>query len=630
MDEQNRQTYSLSEIKDLVYGNSVDASNLGDILTSLADFEFDDEIREILDKLAGNANIPESVRKNLRSVVENYDQIIEAREERIIEESAIAEQEAQQVELAEQKAQEEAEQKAQELAEQKEREAELIEQQTQESQTESGEQSDSTNTDTSNAGEANPEENKVVDPVPIEETLLGDVTLEAIDETNQPNFEPIDINEDFYIEDTPIYGGAFTDGDLIPLTNEEALNNAVTYASSRNLKILSQDPGVLNYPEISIELTEESKPYIDNLLLSLHENKDDIDVSLTRVEATGKEMLTLKIDDPELSQYMLQQKGKEMFATVEKILRETNEEKDYEASMPDELKTLKDKFVNDDPKIPDADFKVGFAISEGEPNYYLVANNKYEAIEISKSMGYEIKEDRGGNVFELDTDGKKMEGNKLDQVTEDINMIDEVKDTRNGISDVDIDYNNKHYDNGEENYQKIEKFIEDNRDPSTMSVVQADVPTVNSDQRIVSLASSDGTRETIVFNNGEEFDRALPKIVDTYGGGENTTIAQENVTTVDYGNGKAALDALSSDNTYLRLNNFDSKTVNDANNTISKYVVTEDKINTSNMEKNNSYVKTLGTYTTNKEAANTSFLTLLVFILVLVLGIIVVYVIYGG
>lgn len=564
--------YTKEEIKKLVYSDSVDASNLNDILNSLLKYDFDMEIREIFDKLADNPELPNSIRQNLERAVEAYDQIVEAKEQKV--------EEGQKPE-------------------------------------------DGT---ASNGTEQNVEEVAVGEPEKEEQLMVQQQETNIV----EPEFAPVEIEENFYDDTISIANSSYSNDDGSSLSNDIVLAGVTSYAVNKGIKVMTQNPGIFEYPELSLQLDENSKPYIDNLLLTLYDNKDDVNVSLARIVSSGKEVLTLKVDNPELSQAQLQEKGKQLFSNVEKILKETKEEKDYEAQMPLELKALKDKFHNDEPKIPDADFKVGFSNSDGKSSYYLIADNQYEAKDLAELMGYEIKQDRGGNVFEIDTGDKKMEGTKLDKVTEEINQIDEVKDPSVGISDVDINYNNNHFDNGEENYRRITSFIEDNRDPSTMSIVQVDVPENNSNQRIVSLASSDGTRETVVFNDGDEFDNALPKIADVYGNGDNTAIDPSNVVKVDYNNGKFGYDALSSDNTYLRMNNYDEATIDKVNNTISKYVVTEEKSNIN--QKDNSYVKTIGTYPTNnyKESANTSFLTLLLFILIVVLGVMIVYVIYGG
>lgn len=567
------QDYTKEEIKKLIHSNSVNASNLNDILNSLLKYDFDMEIREIFDKLADNPELPNSIRQNLERAVDAYDQIVEAKEQK--------EEESQKPEDG----------NASNGIQEHEEKVEVIEQ-------------------------------------PQEEQLM----VQPLEESNviEPEFKPVEIEGNFYDDTISTANSSYSNDDRIYLSNDMVLAGVTAYAVSKGINVMTRNPGIFEYPELSLELDENSKPYIDNLLLTLYDNKDDVNVSLDRIASSGKEVLTLKVDNPELSQAQLQEKGKQLFSNVEKILKETKEEKDYEASMPPELKALKDKFHNDDPKIPDADFKVGFSNSDGKSSYYLITNNQYEAQELASLMGYEIKKDRGGNVFEIDTGDRKMEGTKLDKVTEGINEIDEVKDPRAGISDVDINYNNNHYDNGEENYTRITSFIEDNRDPSTMSIVQVDVPENNPKQRIVSLASSDGTRETVVFNDGDEFDNALPKIANVYGNGENTSIDSSNVVKVDYNNGTSSYEALSSDNTYLRLNNLSPETVDSVNNKISNYVVTEEKVNTN--QKDNNYVKTIGTYPTNNynQAANTSFLTLLVFILIVVLGIIIVYAIYGG
>jgi len=428
----------------------------------------------------------------------------------------------------------------------------------------------------------------------------------------------------------PQVGAPSREEEGISLGNDVLLGSVVGYAANRGIKVLSSDPGIVNNGEISFELNYESKPYIDNLLLSLYGQMNDVKVGMKRIASSGKEVLTLSVDNPELSEAEVRQRSNEMFARVNEVLHNTDKNKDYEEKMDPKLRALKDKFHNDDPNIPNEDFEIGYSRTAGENTYYIIANSKEQAIEVAELMGYEIKEDRGGMVFEIEDNNLNMEGSKLDVKSKNVNYIDEVKDIDDGLADIPVDYNDKHY--GDNEFSKIEDFISNNADPSTMAVVQIDVPIAAPNQRVVTLASSDGTRDTIVFDNGSEFDaHTLPRIASAYGAG--TTIDSDNATTIEYGNGKSGYDALSSDNTYLRLNNYDSETVKTVDESLSSYKKTGEEQSYNSNQYTNVYSKKLGTYptaTTNNQAANTNFFALVVFVLVLAIGFGVIYLMFGG
>ena len=354
---------------------------------------------------------------------------------------------------------------------------------------------------------------------------------------------------------------------------------------------------------------------------------------MKRIPTSGKEVLSLSVDNPNLTSQELQEQGKKMFTSITEVIKDTDKEKDYEKQMPPELKNLKDKFVNDDPNIPNKDFKVGFNYTNGIKNFYLVADSKEEAIEISELMGYDVKKDRGGNVFEIDTGDKNMTNTKLDKITEDINSIDEVKDTEIGISDVDINYNNKHYNSEDE--ATVIDFIEESKDPDNMSVVQIDVPTSSPNQRVVNLASEDGTRKTVVFNNGKDFDDyTLPKVAESFA--KDSGVNRENTNKVNEGNNKSSYDALSNDNTYLRMNNFDDSTVDKVDDYLQNYMVDE-KENENDNSMGKAPQKTLGPgpygeprpTNNNKESAKVSASAIILFTAIVIVGILLVAVVYG-
>lgn len=374
------------------------------------------------------------------------------------------------------------------------------------------------------------------------------------------------------------------DSEEISLENDVVLGGLVSQASKKGLKILSSNPGVKGKPEISFELNYESKPYLDNLLLSLDENKEDIDVGLTRVASSGKEVLTLEVDNPNLSEAELREKGKNMFNNINNIISETDKNKDYEARMSSHLKALKDKFHNDDPHIPNEDFKIGYSRKDGENTYYVIANSKEQAIEVAELMGYGIKKDRGGNVFEIDPEGKPIEHSKLDDVSENVNEIDEVKDTDEGLTDIDVNYNNRHFVN--DDYSVLENLTK-----SGQGEIRVSTPDATSNQRVVEVTNNYGESSTVVFNDGAEFDNYAYKLEQTYGEGVQMDTANGTTTEYSYGGEEQ--------NEYT---------------------------------KSNSYVKTLGTYPTrnNSQAANTSFMALVVFIVVLAIGFGVIYLLFGG
>ena len=729
------QTYTKKEIKNLVYSNDVNSSNLADIINSLLTYEFDEEVRDIIYELSKNESVPKSIRTNLTKVIENYDEIVEAKIEEIEHQAEMIEQAQREAEQAEQVAQvaaeaekaaraaeeaEKAEQAVQAAAEMEKaeqaakaaEEAEILAQEAQAeevvqveedaslkreitneileedmvdalqqpevvdkpnvelNENETSMQSSNSNSepiidalkenlDPTKAVVVEGEEAKnapgiIPVPVQISNGVVGDgsegnngeaapvsetVEIKPNENVVQPDVVVVEQPGEEEVEtinfDSPrrplrqLRTVNYANDDVLSLENDEVLGALTAYATFQGLKVVGSNPGVTGVPQISFELDEVSKPYIDNLLLELYkDDKDNLDVNLTRVAATKKELLTITLDDLNMSQEAIKQQGKAMFQRINDIMQKTKENVDYEEKMPLALRNLKDKFHNDDPSIPNEDFKVGYSRSNGENSYYIVANSKEQAVELAELMGYDIKEDRGGNVFEVDTNGLSMEGSKLDVASENVNELDEMKTAEHGVSDVDVNYNNKHFEDA--NYQAIDDFIDNSRDPSTMAVIQVDVPAATPNQRVVSLASEDGTRRTVIFNNGDDFDKyTLPKIADKYA--EGTTISGDNTQTVKFENGRCGYEALSSDNTYLRLNNYDSGTVNEVNRSLEAY--NAKVIPISAAKKENERQKTIGTYPTRPttaQAANTSFVALLVFVVVLVVGFGVIYLLFGG
>lgn len=408
---------------------------------------------------------------------------------------------------------------------------------------------------------------EVVEPVEEEKKE------EIVPEVQQPVIKPVDI--------------ASKSGDTISLDNDFMLGTVASYAASRGLKVLSSNPGIVENGEISFELNYESKPYIDNLLLSLYGEMDDVKVGMKKIASSGKEVLTLSVDNPELSQSEIMQKSNEMFAKVNEILQNTDKNKDYEEKMDPKLKALKDKFHNDDPNIPNEDFEIGYSRKAGENTYYIVADSKQEAIEAAELMGYEIKEDRGGNVFEIKDENVNMEGSKLDVAATRVNELDSVKDVDDGLTDIDVDFNNTNFINND--YLAFENMTR-----YGSGEIRVSTPTATSSQRVVEVSNNSGETNTFVFDNGAEFDNYAAKF-------ENTTVA--------------------TNDGYYNSNEVELETpqMNPVNGETTEYEYG-----------NKSYVKSLGTHPSmnNSQAANTNFWALIIFILVLVIGCGIIYLVF--
>lgn len=422
---------------------------------------------------------------------------------------------------------------------------------------------------------------ETIDPVeeivkPIEEVVEPveeEKKEEIVPEVQQPVSNPVDI--------------ASKAGNTISLDNDFMLGTVASYAASRGVKVLSSNPGIVENGEISFELNYESKPYIDNLLLSLYGEMDDVKVGMKKIASSGKEVLTLSVDNPELSQSEIRQRSNEMFAKVNEILQNTDKNKDYEEKMDPKLRALKDKFHNDDPNIPNEDFEIGYSRKAGENTYYIIADSKQEAIEAAELMGYEIKEDRGGNVFEIKDENINMEGSKLDVASINVNEIDEVKDVDDGLTDIDIDFNNKKFVT--DDYMALENMTKNGS-----GEIRISTPTATSNQRVVEISNNNGESSTIVFNDGEAFDNYATKF------DNSKTITDNNVY-------------------YSQETELESNQMNTVNGETTEYQYS-----------NKSYVKSLGTHPSmnNSQAANTNFWALIIFILVLIIGCGIIYLVF--
>ncbi len=69
--------YTLDEIKNIVYSGNVSTSNLTLLMSSLKDYDFNDEIRDIFVQLSMNSNLPEAIRVNFKNFIDSYQDELE-------------------------------------------------------------------------------------------------------------------------------------------------------------------------------------------------------------------------------------------------------------------------------------------------------------------------------------------------------------------------------------------------------------------------------------------------------------------------------------------------------------------------------------------------------------------------
>ncbi len=412
--------------------------------------------------------------------------------------------------------------------------------------------------------------------------------------------------------------------------NTDAMMNDISkLAAIKGIKIIDSKVGNHEPALIAMELTPESKPYLDNLLLQLYgDEKNHLNVELTKDKETGKEMLVMNVDDKNLSSGEIEKYSTNMLQQVNSIITNTDKNKNYEALMSPELRKIRDKFHGDEVDVAkDSDVEFVYSRDDGVNFYHIVADSKEEAKEVADELGVSIKEDHGGGVFEID-DSKvaDMDGSKIAKVSIGVNYSDEVKKVNDqGVSDLDIDYNNKNYTGftKDETTTDIMEFLKNSKQ-DYRAISQLEIKCIGN-QRVVEMRDTNGYNDTVVVHDGKSFDdTVLPKIADTFS--KDTEVSGGKVYEE---NGTVGYFAESSENTRLIINGSSQATINQVEDTVAKNKtqVEETKTNTNTK----TYEKVLGAYpTNNSQSANTSLATLVVFILVMIFGIAVIYIIFGG
>lgn len=208
-----------------------------------------------------------------------------------------------------------------------------------------------------------------------------------------------------------------------PISEEEAKRNKYeeeykAYLSSKfilyglTIKELSFNN---SEPHITFENNPEARNVIDNLMLNLYQNAKDmpnLGFDLTKLWTTGEEFFTVSLAS---GQPLNNNSIMDMFQNVEKIVDNTEEDKNYEELLPSNLQNMKALYSGHMPDVPNGNFRIGYVNVNGEDNFYVVSSSKKEAIKLTKEMGF-IPRTIESNIVPIDTGKQNPE--KIDAVSE--------------------------------------------------------------------------------------------------------------------------------------------------------------------------------------------------------------------
>ena len=211
-----------------------------------------------------------------------------------------------------------------------------------------------------------------------------------------------------------------------PISEEEAKRNKYeeeykAYLSSKfilyglTIKELSFDK---SEPHITFDNTKEAKNVIDNLMLNLYQNAKDIPnlgFDLTKLWTTGEEFFTVSLAS---GQPLNNNSIMDMFQNVEKIVDNTEKDKNYEELLPSNLQNMKALYSGHTPDVPNENFRIGYVNVNGEDNLYVVSSSKEKSIRLTEEMGFIPRTIGESNVVSIDTGKQNPE--KIDAVSEDL------------------------------------------------------------------------------------------------------------------------------------------------------------------------------------------------------------------
>ena len=211
-----------------------------------------------------------------------------------------------------------------------------------------------------------------------------------------------------------------------PISEEDAKRNKYeeeykAYLSSKfilyglTIKELSFDK---SEPHITFDNTKEAKNVINNLMLNLYQNAKDIPnlgFDLTKLWTTGEEFFTVSLAS---GQPLNNNSIMDMFQNVEKIVDNTEKDKNYEELLPSNLQNMKALYSGHTPDVPNENFRIGYVNVNGEDNFYVVSSSKEKSIRLTEEMGFIPRTIGESNVVSIDTGKQNPE--KIDAVSEDL------------------------------------------------------------------------------------------------------------------------------------------------------------------------------------------------------------------
>lgn len=211
-----------------------------------------------------------------------------------------------------------------------------------------------------------------------------------------------------------------------PISEEDAKRNKYeeeykAYLSSKfilyglTIKELSFDK---SEPHITFDNTKEAKNVIDNLMLNLYQNAKDIPnlgFDLTKLWTTGEEFFTVSLAS---GQPLNNNSIMNMFQNVEKIVDNTEKDKNYEELLPSNLQNMKALYSGHTPDVPNENFRIGYVNVNGKDNFYVVSSSKEKSIRLTEEMGFIPRTIGESNVVSIDTG--KQNSEKIGAVSEDL------------------------------------------------------------------------------------------------------------------------------------------------------------------------------------------------------------------
>lgn len=211
-----------------------------------------------------------------------------------------------------------------------------------------------------------------------------------------------------------------------PISEEDVKRNKYeeeykAYLSSKfilyglTIKELSFDK---SEPHITFDNTKEAKNVIDNLMLNLYQNAKDIPnlgFDLTKLWTTGEEFFTVSLAS---GQPLNNNSIMNMFQNVEKIVDNTEKDKNYEELLPSNLQNMKALYSGHTPDVPNENFRIGYVNVNGKDNFYVVSSSKEKSIRLTEEMGFIPRTIGESNVVSIDTG--KQNSEKIGAVSEDL------------------------------------------------------------------------------------------------------------------------------------------------------------------------------------------------------------------